>query len=115
MSWTHKYRQTLPAEPARVFRALTDSAELSRWFAEHAEIAPGAGGKLPGGHLRFWGRYTYGAPSRDSTGATWPVSQLSEGPVEPVGPVWFQSRGFSPGSHPFPPLSITRNCPVVFT
>ena len=79
MSWTHKYRQTLPAEPARVFRALTDSAELSRWFAEHAEIAPGAGGKLTGGHLRFWGRYTYGAPSRDSADADHPITRFAPG------------------------------------
>ncbi|MET0620367.1 MAG: SRPBCC family protein [Thermoanaerobaculia bacterium] len=60
MSWTHTYRVTLAAEPERVFRALTDSGELRQWFAEHAEMAP-----PPGGQLRFWGRYTYGVPSRE--------------------------------------------------
>lgn len=40
----------LPASPARVFAALTEPAQLGRWFAQHAEIEPRAGGAY-----RFWG------------------------------------------------------------
>ncbi len=56
-SWTHEYQVTLPGAPDRVFSALTDPAELRRWFAEHVEIEP-----REGGAYRFWGRFTYGVP-----------------------------------------------------
>lgn len=58
-SLTHEFTETLPATPERVFTALTDETELSRWFAEHVEVD-----LRPGGDYRFWGKYTYGAPSR---------------------------------------------------
>lgn len=45
--------------PSLVFQALTQADELTRWFAEHAEVAP----------LRlrydFWGRFTPAAPDRE--------------------------------------------------
>lgn len=47
----------LPADRATVFRALTEAAALERWFAEHAVVEP-----KEGGAMRFWGRYTVGAP-----------------------------------------------------
>lgn len=43
----------LPAPPERVFRALTDAGELSRWFAEHADV-----GDQAGAPYKFWGRHT---------------------------------------------------------
>jgi uncharacterized protein YndB with AHSA1/START domain len=47
---THEFTATLPATPERVFVALTDESELTRWFAQHAEIEP-----REGGEFRFWG------------------------------------------------------------
>jgi uncharacterized protein YndB with AHSA1/START domain len=58
-SLTHEFTHRLPATRERVFRALTDDVELTRWFAEHVEIEP-----HPGGEFRFWGKHTYGAPTR---------------------------------------------------
>lgn len=55
----HEFTWKIPARPARVFAALTDAQELMQWFAEHAEVEPRLGGAY-----RFWGRHTYGAPSR---------------------------------------------------
>lgn len=59
MSWTHEHQGELPGPPERVFRALTDPAELKRWFAESMEVEP-----REGGAYRFWGKRTYGAPGR---------------------------------------------------
>src|SRR6185312_3867272 len=56
---THECTATLAATPERVFQALTDEAQLTRWFAEHVEVA-----LQPGGEFRFWGKHTYGAPAR---------------------------------------------------
>lgn len=58
MSWTHEHSWKLEAPPDRVFQALTDSGELSRWFAEHTDLAI-----APRGHYRFWGKHTLGAPA----------------------------------------------------
>jgi uncharacterized protein YndB with AHSA1/START domain len=56
---THDFLEPLHAPRERVFRALTDEAELTRWFAEHVEVEACAGGAY-----RFWGMHTYGAPLR---------------------------------------------------
>jgi uncharacterized protein YndB with AHSA1/START domain len=56
---THEFAETLNAPREQVFRALTDEAELTRWFAEHVHVEPYAGGAY-----RFWGMRTYSAPSR---------------------------------------------------
>jgi uncharacterized protein YndB with AHSA1/START domain len=58
-SLTHEFAESFDASPERVFAALTDEAELTRWFAEHAEIELRAGG-----NFRFWGRNTYCTPAR---------------------------------------------------
>ena len=36
MSFTHEHSWKLRASPERVMSALTESAQLTRWFAEHA-------------------------------------------------------------------------------
>lgn len=56
----HEFTWKLPAPPARVFAALTDPHELQQWFAEHAEVEP-----ILGGAYRFWGKHSYGTPTRD--------------------------------------------------
>ena len=56
---THEFTATFAATPERVFQALTDEAELTRWFAEHVEVE-----LQPGGEFRFWGKHTYRAPTR---------------------------------------------------
>ena len=57
MEWIHEHHWTLEASPARVFRALTTTEELTAWFAEAAEV-----GDRVGGPYRFWGRHTLGTP-----------------------------------------------------
>jgi uncharacterized protein YndB with AHSA1/START domain len=56
---THEFTETFAATPERVFQALTDEAELTRWFAEHVEVE-----LQPGGEFRFWGKHTHCAPTR---------------------------------------------------
>ncbi|MEL6329142.1 MAG: SRPBCC domain-containing protein [Planctomycetota bacterium] len=46
-------RFEMPAGADRVFRALTDPAQVERWFAEKTELSDRIGGPF-----RFWGRYT---------------------------------------------------------
>ncbi len=41
-----EYRTELAAPPARVFAALTEGAELLRWFCDRAASAPIPGGRL---------------------------------------------------------------------
>ena len=56
---THEFTAKLAAPAERVFAALSEPAQLRGWFAEHVEMEPKSGGAF-----RFWGRYTYGAPTR---------------------------------------------------
>ena len=58
MQWTHEYQAKVPVPPTRVFRALTDPAELREWLSEHAEVELRAGGRFA-----MWGRYTPGMPA----------------------------------------------------
>jgi uncharacterized protein YndB with AHSA1/START domain len=51
-----RLRVRINAEPDTVFRALTDSDELSDWLAESADV------DLDAGRYQFWGRY---APQGD--------------------------------------------------
>jgi uncharacterized protein YndB with AHSA1/START domain len=58
VTWTHEDSWKLAAPPARVFAALTEPGQLTRWFAECVDVkAP------PAGRYRFWGRHTLGAPA----------------------------------------------------
>ena len=47
---------TVNATAERTWAALTDSAALQAWFAEHAAI------DLDEGRYDFWGQYTVGTP-----------------------------------------------------
>lgn len=58
MPFTHQHSWTLDAAPARVMAALTEPAHLVRWFAEHADVSLGSGGRY-----HFWGRHTLGTPT----------------------------------------------------
>lgn len=58
MSWTYEHSWKLEASPAKVFTALTDPAQLTRWFAEKAVVT-----LKPGGAYRFWGKHTLEAPA----------------------------------------------------
>ncbi len=58
-SLTHEFTASLPVTPERAFAALTDESELTRWFAEQADVD-----LREGGSFRFWGRHTCGAPAR---------------------------------------------------
>ena len=62
-------------KPARVFRALTETGELERWFAEKALVS------LAEKRFDFWGRFTPGNPGPDSgrhaLGACDPPRKLS--------------------------------------
>jgi uncharacterized protein YndB with AHSA1/START domain len=59
--WTHNFSFPMPMQaPAeRLFAALTDPADLSKWFAQNVELEP-----REGGAFRFWGKSSYGAPTR---------------------------------------------------
>lgn len=63
--WTHEYSFPVPADPGRIFAALTSEDELERWFAEHARVEPN-----PGGAFRFWGRHTVGVPGEVNVAGT---------------------------------------------
>ena len=79
MTFTITHEYSFPAPRERVFEALTDPAELSHWFAEHAEITP-----VPGGSYRFWGRHTLGTRSRGD--ATQSVTDYL--PQDTIGFTW---------------------------
>lgn len=84
MSFTYSHTFTLPATPDRVFRALVEPDELTRWFAEGALVEPRMGGVY-----RFWGRHTLGTPPEDAArqtitrfepgsllGYSWPIDEV---------------------------------------
>jgi len=48
----HQIQVHLTHPPSRVFAALTDAEEITKWFAEHAEVS------LVESRFDFWGRYT---------------------------------------------------------
>ncbi len=50
----------LRTTPSQIYTALTDTAALETWFAEHAEV------DLEAGRYDFWGRYTPENPDRES-------------------------------------------------
>ena len=61
MSQRYSQFWTIPAKPARVFRALIDAEELIKWFAEGTQVEPRIGGVY-----RFWGRHTLSTPPQDA-------------------------------------------------
>ncbi|MFN0180269.1 MAG: SRPBCC domain-containing protein [Gemmatimonadales bacterium] len=60
MTWTHEHSWKVAATPEATFGAFTDPTQLTKWFAEHAEV-----GDRVGRPYRFWGRRTLGIPSAD--------------------------------------------------
>lgn len=70
--WTQQFRCQVPAAPEQVFAALTDPAELSRWFAESVDVSLGVGGRF-----RFWGKHTLGCPTADE--ATQSIQRIEPG------------------------------------
>ena len=64
-AFTYTHSWTLSAPPADVFRAISDPAELTRWFAEHAQVEPRRNGVY-----RFWGRHTLGTPPHEDARQT---------------------------------------------
>ncbi|HYO50643.1 MAG TPA: SRPBCC domain-containing protein [Chloroflexia bacterium] len=52
----------IAATKSAIFRALTDSAELTSWFAEHADVS------IPDKRYDFWGRFTPETPGREQGG-----------------------------------------------
>jgi uncharacterized protein YndB with AHSA1/START domain len=74
MTFTHTHTWTLSSTPDKVFRALTNPAELTQWFAEHAQIEPRVGGVY-----RFWGRHTIGTPPHEEARQT--ISRLEPNSV----------------------------------
>jgi uncharacterized protein YndB with AHSA1/START domain len=51
---------SINARPQKVYAAIAESAHLSTWFAEQAEVS------LDKGRYDFWGRYTPETPNRDT-------------------------------------------------
>lgn len=74
MPFTHTHTATLAATPAQVFAALTEGVQLTRWFAEHAEV-----GDAVGGAYRFWGRHTLDTPTAEQ--ATQRITRLERDEV----------------------------------
>ncbi len=60
MALTHEHSCTLPASSDVVFAALTEPAQLTRWFAESVDVGDGAGAPF-----RFWGRHSLDTPSAE--------------------------------------------------
>ena len=84
MHFSHRLRCSLTATTNQVFRALTEPAQLTAWFAEGAQVEPHMGGVY-----RFWGRHTLGTPPQDAARQTitryepdvalafdWPINEI---------------------------------------
>jgi uncharacterized protein YndB with AHSA1/START domain len=84
VSFTHSHQFTIEAPVERVFRALVDPSDLTKWFAEEVQVEPRVGGVY-----RFWGRHTLGTPAHDAArqtvtvfepserlGFTWPIDEV---------------------------------------
>ncbi len=95
MSFTHEHSWTFTAAPATVFRALTEPAELTKWFAEGAQVEPRVSGVY-----RFWGRHTLGTPPQDAArqtitryepdtalGFDWPINEVDTSVLMLLQPV----------------------------
>jgi len=74
MAFVHEHSWKLDADPGRVYAALTDPAQLTRWFAERVELA-----LEPRGPYRFWGKHTLGCPAPD--GAQQRITRIEPGRV----------------------------------
>jgi uncharacterized protein YndB with AHSA1/START domain len=59
MDELYRLQVTIAADPAAVYQALTSTAALETWFAEHAAV------DLPARRYDFWGRYTPETPDRE--------------------------------------------------
>lgn len=57
MSFTHEFTWHVDADRQRVWSALTEPSQLTRWFAEHARVDG-----REGGSYGFWGKHTLGMP-----------------------------------------------------
>ena len=74
------------ADRERVFAALSDPRELTRWFAEHAQVS-----LEPGAPFRFWGRHTPFVPrAADADQVLW---RLVPGKVLAFTWTWLKSPG----------------------
>jgi uncharacterized protein YndB with AHSA1/START domain len=60
MSQTMHIQVAINHAPEAVFRALTDTAALTKWFAEYADVS------LAEKHYDFWGRFTPETPDREN-------------------------------------------------
>jgi len=95
MTWTYDHTFDLPAPPDRVYRAWTEPAELSRWFAERVDLQV-----TPGGRYRFWGRHTLGCPAE-------PEARQSITKLEPGRALGFRWRLY--GAETEVTLGLTAN------
>ena len=60
-AFVHNFEWTFAVPVERVFTALSDATELQQWFAEFVAVE-----LRNGGNFRFWGRHTFGAPTRET-------------------------------------------------
>jgi uncharacterized protein YndB with AHSA1/START domain len=76
--WSLRRTELIAASPARTWRALVEPAELSRWWADWAEVDPRPGG-----------RYAFGGPHVPGGGARVPAG---------AGEAGFEITAFEPGT-----------------
>lgn len=77
--WVHTFTVAVTGDPEQVFAALATPEALTRWFADHVQIDPQAGGAF-----RFWGRHAYG--TQTATDATQRISHFA--PPHALGFTW---------------------------